>query len=494
MAANISFLENLVKPKLPVIGEGDFQPSVPFVGGADVPATSSLPVITDPIHGQPMTASDKYGQLPPISATVEPAVAAAVITPPVEEPAAPVLPIIEQSPRQQLEGRLNALNSKDYSIQKDADGNVIHRGKDRDKNWSLWDKIGSALVGWAQGGIGGAIRAGTDRNYFEKTADDNERARLLPKIGMARDAENFENAQEYKQAQTQGVLQRPILEREKLKARVEAEQQKFVNRTKLLEIQARNEGGKWKPYVDENGRRWKQYQNDPSKELEPIVDPITGEQDVDPSSKLYDWTDPYSGKTVQIKGSQLANAGATIATGNAQRQQSADTTNVNNELEAARANATAQNNWYQAENTRRQQALAAAAGNLSNAAEVQGSASLMQEYAAQMQRLTQIIEAGSPDDAQVKAAQNDLSKAEGDYAKALNSFNVSLGKTQQGAMLADSLSKSSVPRPQLIKANKVKAAQVGGPPSKAALENSLRSRGYNPKSPEWSTVMQSAGY
>src|SRR5205085_2918508 len=98
----------------------------------------------------------------------------------------------------------------------------------------------------------------------------------------------------------------------------------------------------------ENGRRWKQFQNDPSKELEPIIDPRTGDQDVDPNAQLYDWTDPTSGQTVKIKGNQLANAGATIASGNAQRTQSAAQFNAGQQLEASKANASNTLNYNKA--------------------------------------------------------------------------------------------------------------------------------------------------
>lgn len=69
----------------------------------------------------------------------------------------------------------NASN-KDYSITKNPETGEVIRGKDRDKSWSFWDKVGStllgALTGFGQGGIvgaiGGGVKAGTDRNYFEK--------------------------------------------------------------------------------------------------------------------------------------------------------------------------------------------------------------------------------------------------------------------------------------------------------------------------------------
>lgn len=61
---------------------------------------------------------------------------------------------------------------------------IVHApGKDRAKTWPLSTKILSAIAGWAQGGLIGGVKAATDRNYFQRMRDDNEKAALLPEIG-----------------------------------------------------------------------------------------------------------------------------------------------------------------------------------------------------------------------------------------------------------------------------------------------------------------------
>jgi hypothetical protein len=109
----------------------------------------------------------------------------------------PVAP--QKTPVQNTQGRIDSIINKDYSIEKDDQGNVIHRGKDRDKEWSIKDKIGSFFMGMFDGT--GAIPAATDRNYMEKREDRMELGRLVPQAKQQQDAEDFQRDQEYKQTQ-----------------------------------------------------------------------------------------------------------------------------------------------------------------------------------------------------------------------------------------------------------------------------------------------------
>lgn len=133
--------------------------------------------------------------------------------------AQPLLPTIPVAPRRQsqvLSDEYNAVLGKDYSIRKDENGNVTHRGADRDKQWSTWDKIGSALLGYAQGGIAGAIQGGTDRNFMEKQADQRQIGRLLPRIEAAKTQEKAD--QDYQQ----GVIKTQKDRAEAVKSGLEA--------------------------------------------------------------------------------------------------------------------------------------------------------------------------------------------------------------------------------------------------------------------------------
>ena len=112
------------------------------------------------------------------------------------------------TPVRSTQSEIDAIQTKDYSIKKDPDGNVIHRGKDRDAKWSIKDKIGSTLLGILKGAAGGplgmlagGIQAGTDRNYLEKQEDAQQLQQLYPRLKQQREAEDFERDQKYKQSQ-----------------------------------------------------------------------------------------------------------------------------------------------------------------------------------------------------------------------------------------------------------------------------------------------------
>jgi flagellar biosynthesis GTPase FlhF len=86
-----------------------------------------------------------------------------------------------------------------------SDPAYFKTGEGRNKRWSLAEKIGAALAGWATGGLGGGIRAATDRNYFNRLNNDQEIARLLPVIGERRQQEKASSDQAYRTAATQNI-------------------------------------------------------------------------------------------------------------------------------------------------------------------------------------------------------------------------------------------------------------------------------------------------
>lgn len=213
---NIAFVQNLLKtlnrpedepalPGVPVIPTtapaGDVRPGLPPIAPTPTPYNPTEAVPLPPIAQQAaMPPTPNYPIIPatlpagqemfdlPNGAENLPAITAG-------EQAAPApLPAIG-STSTPLEQRLTKLDNKDYSIEKDAEGNITHRGKDRDKKWSIWDKIGSALAGWATGGLVGGVRGATDRNFFEKMGDENQRERLLPQIGAEQQIRKFNNEQ-----------------------------------------------------------------------------------------------------------------------------------------------------------------------------------------------------------------------------------------------------------------------------------------------------------
>lgn len=351
-----------------------------------MPQSARIPVIAPPTFGENPPAPQPA---PPMniapdalvreitnrqSAQVEPSAALSVPTiaapndivpspAPTAATTAPVVPYSAfESPRAGYEQQLAGLGAKDYSKAiyvnpetgdtsgKGGAGYVLEKaaGLERDKNWSTGDKVTSAIVGalrgLGRGGIlgaaAGAVEAGTNRNYQEQYADEQNKNRLLGKIATQQKLDDFNTNEIVKQTQIGEVLRRPEkeaaaaqakidLEQNKVKARVESETQKFNNRMSVLDKQQKFAGNNWEKYTDENGKIWKKYK-DGAKSLEPVINPATGEQDINPGEQFYETVSPITGQPVKIKGNQLFSGESSIAAGNAQREQQANKDNVSN--------------------------------------------------------------------------------------------------------------------------------------------------------------------
>jgi hypothetical protein len=191
---------------------------------------------------------------------------------------------------------------------------------------------GASLEQALGAGLGaGAAGAFTPRVF----ADARHRFQLQQLLGE----ENSESERRKRDLQLEGLeadidyrRQRPEIEDAKIKARQRESELRFEAKMKSLEAQAQREGGKWKPYIDAEGKIWKQFQNDPARNLEPVLD-AEGKQEVKPSQAEIETYSPITGKRVSLTSKDLFSGEANIAAGNAQRVQSADAANVNNDQE-----------------------------------------------------------------------------------------------------------------------------------------------------------------
>jgi hypothetical protein len=121
------------------------------------------------------------------------------------------------------------------------------RGKDRDAQWSVKDKAGSAslgaLEGLARGGplgaLLGGLGAGMDRNYMEKRADRDQMSMLRPRLAQQQQSQDFENDQAYKTAQTDYQTVRPLLEQQKVDIAADKEKRQTNYYEKILEDKKR---------------------------------------------------------------------------------------------------------------------------------------------------------------------------------------------------------------------------------------------------------------
>lgn len=352
-------------------GTGDPVPIIPDTSATPLPSSlpqidPSLAVAGDAI-GRPLTAADGYNTAPPIAAPtsalpqLDPSVVAAgnaIGRPLTAEDGYPAAqpPAIAAAPDASApdptaagaatgEGDPQTSGMDMYQPYidprirpaiADKTGELIEASKYHDKHWSKWDKIAAALQGWAQGGIFGAVKAVKDPHFFEDQRIAEDRARILPQIAAL-------NAIDASTAGTDAKRMAPMIHQQIIKAKYDREKQAFGDRMKLAQDKAKAEGNKWKVRTNpQTGELEKVYENrganDPEgPQVEPYLD-ANGSRVVDPNSQLYEWTDPTSGQTVRIKGAALATAGATIAAGNAQREQSAA------EKSAAARQATVQRN------------------------------------------------------------------------------------------------------------------------------------------------------
>lgn len=433
MPSNVDFINDLLLKKTQ---QAQQQPVVPAISPTPTFAGQgpALPAIAPPTEIPPPVEVDGTGSMPVIEPTRERVVAQ---PPPITPgPAQPALPVI--APGREMERELADLDAKDYSIKKDEAGNITHRGKDRDKKWSIWDKIGSALVGWAQGGLAGGIKAGTDRNYFEKMGDSFQRDRLLPKIAAQQQIEG-------NQVNTENKRLAPIIERQKIERQAQNDLMRYTTQITLAEAKARQEGNKWVPFTDPGtGIVMKQYRNRADGETEPLLD-SQGNKIKDPSKQLYDWVDPTSGQTVKITGAQLAGAGAQIATGNATRTQQAATTNANNSIEVAKENNRRITQWQKNNLDTAMDAVRQAGTAMANAGEVQG-------FATEMQSVNEQI-AQSIDPTETVKLQSKYGELEG-------KFKAALGKTEAGLTVSQALQGSMMPKPDIMTAPSVKPSII----------------------------------
>ena len=463
-------------------------------------AAVQLPAIGDPVHpGQ--TATQKYGQLPQIEPAVQapapalPEIPAAV--PSIVDRAQGITnyePTPEQVAKQgrnyvpdevtaantetaetgeapantnTATANLPAIDPADAELKAKVDelNEATVRHRDPNKKHSKWSRVAAAIMGWAQGGLMGGIEAARNPHYFEDMRVERERARILPQIAVMQKVRDANLEAERTKAGIEATKMKPIIERERLASRVQIEKQKFENRTKILEIQAKNDGGKWKPYVDEQGRRWKQFQNDPSKEMEPILDPTTGDQDIDPNFKLYSYVDQATGTEVQLTGRVLSDRGVRQQEFNARQTQDAAKFNASQNLEAVKANVTNQFNYSKAlydrmvdmakSNAEAQGAMVAAQGLLGQ----------MQNAATQMQAIDPAV-----DEKGYAAAKKTFDDAE-------EKFYQSVAKTQAGASLVEQLNSQGIQRPGIVEFKPIKATTLKpGVPSSKVSEDVFRQR------------------
>ncbi len=163
---NIDFLKDLLQNATQAPRRFDQAPLPGINPSPTFPSNS--PQIPDLNAGATPMPDEPLPVIPPPPPMNLPPVTPGAAAPVTVQPAAPALPEIG-SP----EAAYNELTAPDR---------YGKEGKGRNKKWSTLEKIGSALAGWATGGLAGGVMAATDRNFFNKIHDQNQINRLLPAI------------------------------------------------------------------------------------------------------------------------------------------------------------------------------------------------------------------------------------------------------------------------------------------------------------------------
>jgi len=228
---------------------------------------------------------------------------------------------------------------------KEAEFTSLGRRTDEHKH-SKWSRIAAAIEGWAKGGLFAGIEAARNPHHFEDQKVAAEKARLLPEIGTLTQMRDARVNAAAKIAATNDIIRRP----EKEAADREARAKLAIQR---INLNADIRSGIAKPFIDENGKVWRQYLNADStgkvRPNEPVVGP-DGLQEWVPGEQGISWFNPRTKQTEIIKAKQGTSADAVIASGDAGRLQDARKTNATKQFEAIKENI---NNHIQYQNNLR---------------------------------------------------------------------------------------------------------------------------------------------
>jgi len=443
---------------------------------------------------------------PPLNLSNAPNVAVPVFTPTVEQPVQPVAPTVavpvitpQDEPKpvqtpvavpqisalQRLQNEQNELASKDYSKPIYAkDGTLIKpAGKDRDSKWSTVEKVLSFIEGWATGGLAQGIKNSTNRNFNEQKNDLNRMQAIAPLIQQAQQAEKFNTGLKQEQVQTDlyntqiaDIKRRPERDKNAVIAKVELEILKSQNRKKEREASEEFKRGEYEEVADESGKVWKVFKKDPNRQREPVINPETKQQEVDPSKIFYEYFDPVTQQTVRGSGNTIISNSGTILSGDANRKQQVNIKNVDNRMEVDRENVKNHLAWQSNVSS----VLSTLLANDANLTALGGNVSgLRASMDAQMTEAKGLLEQmakynldpQTATDDEIKKANAEKQKLQTRYNELADDFNKSnvklyeeLGKTEAGKQKAEQLKKLIPQAPPKLTYTPIEAVQVQSQP------------------------------
>lgn len=342
---------------------------------------------------------------------------------------------------------------------KEAEYSSLGRRTDEHKH-SKWSRVAAAIEGWAKGGLFEGIKAARNPHHFEDQKVADEKAKLLPEIGTLTQMRDAKVNAAAKVAATNDIIRRP----EKEAADREARAKLAVQR---INLNADIRSGIAKPFIDENGKVWRQYLNADStgkvRPNEPVVGP-DGLQEWVPGEQGISWFNPRTKQTEIIKAKQGASADAMIAGGDAGRLQETRKTNAAKQFEAIKENI---NNHIQYQNnltTQLNNVLGAEAAVLASNGTIQGINSEMQAKNTELQSLLSAPE--TDDDKEMKARVDRVNQLTDEMVKLNGRFTEELGKTEAGRTKAAQIKAivDKMKAPGKVTYTPFEAVQIGAVP------------------------------
>lgn len=200
-----------------------------------------------------------------------------------------------------------------------------------------WNDFAGRLGGGIGGAVGGAIRP----QYDEELQRQKKIAQNAQNIDVTQGALDADLKRQAVQSQIELNKNKGTIKDQELQGRLKEEQIKFEHRLAIEHEKQKAAGKDWEPYYDKDGKVSMKFKDG---HMEKLINPDTGEQDINPGKVYYEVYDPVTKQKVRATGESILASSQTRESGDLTRAQDADKTNAANRMAAQRENA---NNFLQ---------------------------------------------------------------------------------------------------------------------------------------------------
>lgn len=324
--------------------------------------------------------------------------------------------------------------------------------------------LGRAIGGGAAGGVMGA----TMNNADEKMADRMQLAQLLPQYQNAATIEKNQAEAAYRQAQTEELRGRPTQRMREIEARG---QQAIARINRNADVRA----GIAKPVINEEGFVELQYLNadaNGQRRENELLKGADGQPIFIPGEQGLTWVDPLTQKPVQVRAKQTLVPGATIATGNANRETNVARDNAENYWKTESTNIENQMKWMSDIKNLTAQAIAAESG-------LDDDPGIRSELDAKLRELTELYNTPLPTGGSPSKAQEARVKRVNELTDEFNKLNsqllTTMSKSAAGKAKADQIRGliNKMNKPPMLTYTPYEAVKVTGGVSGSTVSESV---------------------